>query len=109
MENFLSFPEMKPSPNESSAAALRDLPNIGTEVARLLHAAGIRTPDELRQQGAVAAALRIRAIRPRDPPCRSMLSGLEGAIRGVRWHSLPNPERDALWEHYARRLSEKEP
>ena len=89
--------------------SLASLPNIGSEVARLLDAAGIRTPGALRRLGAVSAALRIRDIRPRDPPCRSLLSGLEGAIRGVRWHSIPKPERDALWDQYAGRLTEKEP
>ena len=101
---------MQPSQKSPPAAAsLRDLPNIGTEVARLLTAAGIPTPDELRRQGAVTAALRIRAIRPRDPPCRSMLSGLEGAIRGMRWHSIPKPERDSLWDQYSRLLPRKDP
>jgi len=29
-----------------------------------------------------------------------MLSGLEGAIRGVRWHAIPKDERDRLWEAF---------
>lgn len=86
-------------------AQLEDLPNIGKEAARLLEAAGIATPGELRLRGAVAAALRIRAIRPEDPPCRSLLSGLEGAIRGVRWHAIPASDRERLWEKYEQRLN----
>ena len=85
---------------------LEDLPNVGPTVARLLAEAGIRTPGELRRCGAVAAALRIRAARPDDPPCRSMLAGLEGAIRGIRWHALPAAERERLWTEYRRRLEE---
>jgi DNA transformation protein len=85
---------------------LEDLPNIGPTVARLLAKAGIRTPGELRRRGAVAAALRIRAVRPDDPPCRSMLAGLEGAIRGIRWHALPAAARERLWTEYRRRLEE---
>ncbi|MDX9980364.1 MAG: TfoX/Sxy family protein [Lentisphaeria bacterium] len=85
---------------------LADLPNIGREVARLLVAAGISTPQELRELGAVAAAGRIRRIRPQDPPCRSMLAGLEGAIRGVRWHLIPKDEREALWREYVRTAEE---
>ncbi|MBM3496895.1 MAG: TfoX/Sxy family protein [Armatimonadetes bacterium] len=77
-----------------------DLPNIGREAARLLRAAGICTPDDLRRVGAVAAAERIRAIRPDDPPRRSMVSALEGAIRGVRWHAIPREEREAIWKRY---------
>ncbi len=83
---------------------LRDLPNIGTEVERLLEDVGIASPTELRIVGAVAAALRIARLRPDDPPCRSMLSGLEGAIRGVRWHSIAKEERAALWDDYQAQL-----
>lgn len=79
---------------------LTDLPNVGRAVARLLLAAGIRTPDDLRRVGALAAAARIARVRPHDPPCRSMLAGLEGAIRGARWHTIPKAERDALWNEY---------
>lgn len=81
-------------------SVLTDLPNVGREVARLLAAAGVRTPEDLRRLGAVAAALRIRELRPSDPPCRSMLAGLEGAIRGVRWHAIPKAERERLWKEY---------
>ena len=84
---------------------LLDLPNIGKEADRLLRAAGIQTPADLRRLGSIAAALRIRDLRPQDPPCRSMLSGLEGALRGVRWPSLPKPERDLLWKRYQQRLA----
>ena len=88
----------------TSPKSLSDLPNIGREGARLLAAAGIRTPAQLKRLGAVAAALRIRDIRPDDPPCRSLLSGLDGAIRGVRWHAIPADERARLWTQYERRL-----
>ena len=91
------------TPGGARRAGLADLPNIGREVAGLLDAAGVRSPLALMRLGAVAAALRIRAIRPEDPPCRSMLAGLEGAIRGVRWHSIPGAEREALWKEYEAR------
>jgi DNA transformation protein and related proteins len=87
---------------------LTDLPNIGREAALLLVAAGIRTPQDLRRAGAVAAASRIRDLRPEDPPCRSMLAGLEGAIRGIRWHTIPKAEREALWQEYQARLVARE-
>lgn len=79
---------------------LTDLPNIGREVARLLSLAGINTPDELVRAGAVEAAVRIKNIRPEDPPCRSMLAGLHGAILGVRWHTIPKQEREKIWLEY---------
>ena len=86
---------------------LTDLPNVGPEAARWLIAAGICTPAELRRRGAVAAAAAIRRLRPDDPPCRSMLAGLEGAIRGVRWHGIPPTERDALWRKYQAAISRR--
>jgi len=91
--------------NTEGVQALTDMPNIGREVARLLVRAGIATPRELTEVGAVEAAIRIRRIRPDDPPCRSMLAGLDGAIRGVRWHMIPKAERVALWEEYEARTS----
>jgi DNA transformation protein len=84
--------------SESEADPLQALPNIGAEVASRLCEAGITTPDELRRLGSIEAAVRLKAARPGDPPCRSMLSGLEGAIRGVCWHAIPKDERDRLWE-----------
>lgn len=83
--------------------ALLGLPNIGRATAGLLTRAGISTPQELRQAGAVEAALRISGVRPEDPPCRSMLAALEGAVRGVRWHAIPKVERERLWEEYRSR------
>lgn len=79
---------------------LTDLPNIGAVVARKLEAAGIVTPEDLRTLGSVEALRRIHAGTDADAPCRSMLSGLEGAIRGVRWHAIPKSERDELWRRY---------
>ena len=49
------------------------------------------------------AASRSAAIRPGDPPCRSLLAGLEGALRGVRWHAIPAAERARLWADYEKR------
>ena len=85
---------------KNTPGKLTDLTNIGPEAARWLIAAGICTPAELRRRGAVAAASAIRRLRPDDPPCRSMLAGFEGAIRGIRWHAIPPSEREALWRKY---------
>ncbi len=80
--------------------ALESLPNIGAEAAGRLREVGIATPEELARVGSVEAARLLARARPLDPPCRSLLSGLEGAIRGVRWHAIPREEREALWTAY---------
>lgn len=85
--------------------ALTDMPNVGHKVAGLLSRAGISTPEDLVRLGAVESAVRIRNIRPDDPPCRSMVAGLHGAIRGIRWHAIPKAEREALWKEYEARIS----
>lgn len=64
----------------------------------------ITSPGELRRLGSVEAAARMAKVRPEDAPCRSMLSGLEGAIRGVRWHAIPKEERERLWVDYCARV-----
>ncbi len=79
---------------------LTNLPNIGTVVARELEAVEIATPEDLRSLGRVEALRRIRPGSDEDAPCRSMLSALEGAIRGLRWHAIPKSERDGLWRQY---------
>jgi DNA transformation protein len=84
--------------------ALESLPNIGAQVAARLREAGVLTPAELECLGSVEAAVRLASARPEDPPCRSMLSGLEGAIRGVRWHAIPKEERKRLWTAYQCRI-----
>jgi DNA transformation protein len=88
---------------DNPARDLQALPNIGPEVARLLIRCGITSAEMLQRIGSVGAALRIREIRPDDPPCRSMLAGLEGAIRGVRWHGIPKDQREDLWNEYQQR------
>jgi DNA transformation protein len=75
-------------------AELKDLPNLGKTVIEQLRGAGITTPDELRRLGSVAAAVQLE--QSGVEVCASKLSALEGAIRGVRWHSIPAAERAAL-------------
>lgn len=85
--------------------SLTDLPNIGEELSRWLREAGIRTPADLRRIGSVEAALRVAPFRPSESSCRSALCALEGAIRGVRWHSIPKAERDELWKTFLTRTT----
>ncbi len=77
---------------------LLSLPNIGKEMVRQLNGAGIDTPEELRRVGSREAWLRILS---RDPSaCYMRLCGLEGAIRGIRWHSLNAGVKAELKEFY---------
>ena len=82
---------------------LRALPNIGDEMARCLVAAGIGSPEKLREIGSIDAALRVSPHKRSGPVCRSALCALEGAIRGIRWHAIPKAERDSLWAAYEKR------
>ena len=95
---------------ERQTDELTSLPNIGAVVAGKLKDVGVTTPQQLKALGSVEAALCIGAVaqRPEDAPCASMLSGLEGAIRGVRWHAIPKQERDTLWQRYQARCGEKD-
>lgn len=78
-----------------SQGELADMPNLGAVTVQSLKRAGITSPEQLRRIGAKAAWLRIR--EQVDPgACFSLLQGLEGAVRGVRWHDLPVETKQEL-------------
>ena len=77
---------------------LRDMPNLGDVVVKQLKAIGIQTPDELRSLGSVRAALKLSDAG--FEVCSSKLAALEGAIRGVRWHTIPSEERAGLRDSF---------
>ncbi|KYC44868.1 MAG: hypothetical protein APG12_01517 [Candidatus Methanofastidiosum methylothiophilum] len=74
------------------------MPNIGKEVSKKLIAVGIDSPEKLIKLGSKEAFIRIKTID--DSACFSMLQGLEGAIRGVRWHHLPEETKKDLKEFF---------
>ena len=76
---------------------LESLPNIGHTLADLLREAGINSPDDLYQAGAIQAFLRIKAID--SDACLSKLCALEGAVEGIRWHNL-SAEKKAELKHF---------
>ena len=86
---------------------LTDLPNIGAVLAERLRAAGIETSSDLKNLGSVEVLRRVRQVCQDDLPCMNMLCALEGAIRGVRWHSIPKNERAQLWRRYRDHLDEE--
>jgi len=101
---YTLLPEVRAVKGRGADDALESLPNVGAEVARRLREAGIQTAVELKRLGSIEAAARLANVRPEDAPCRSMLSGLEGAIRGVRWHAIPKEARERLWDDYCARV-----
>ena len=77
---------------------LSDLPNIGKEVERQLHAAGIDTPEELFRLGAEQDWLKIQEID--ESACINRLYGLEGAVRHIKKSLLPEARKAELREFY---------
>jgi DNA transformation protein len=74
---------------------LTALPNIGDALAEKLASAGITGYEDLVELGSVEVALKIGTGL--DPgACYNMLYAIEGAIRGVRWHTIAKQERDKL-------------
>jgi DNA transformation protein len=83
---------------------LTTLPNIGQKLATLLDTAGIDSPKELSAIGSVEAVLRITGHKPLTG--YNMLYAIEGAIRGVRWHSIPKGDLRKLREEYDRKQAD---
>lgn len=73
---------------------LSKLPNIGKILEEKLIKVGITTPQELINTGSENALLQIRAID--ESACYNMLCALEGAIQGIRWHSLSKQRKEEL-------------
>lgn len=73
---------------------LSEMPNIGTVLEKLLRDVEIETPEKLKDMGSKEAFVRIKAID--NTACLNMLCALEGAIQGVRWHSLSQSCKEDL-------------
>ena len=75
--------------------SLTDLPNIGDTLAEKLASAGVTSYDDLTSLGSVEITLKIQdGVDPGT--CYNMLYAIEGAIRGIRWHTIPKEERNQL-------------
>ena len=77
---------------------LTSLPNIGSVLANRLIQAEILTPNDLFEAGAEKAFIRMATVN--TDVCIQMLWALEGAIQGVRWHSLSSARKNELKEFY---------
>lgn len=79
---------------------LKKLHGIGAVNAQKLAAAGIETPEQLRQLGSREAFLRVR--RSADPgACLHFLYGLEAAVLDVPKKELPEPIKAELRAFFA--------
>ena len=74
---------------------IEDGVNIGPLLGPNLRRVGIESVEALRRLGAVAAWLRLRAVEPEIATERALMA-LEGAVRGVRWASVPRVDRRRL-------------
>jgi DNA transformation protein and related proteins len=74
------------------------LVNIGDKLEAQLNEVGIETFDQLKKVGSKQAWLNIKAID--NSACINRLCALEGALQGVRWHSLSNEVKDELKDFF---------
>jgi len=77
---------------------LRDLPNIRKKMEKLLVQVGLDTPEKLRTAGVREAFLRVKTLDP--TACHAKLYGIDGAIKGIRWHNLSTEEKSELNEFF---------
>ena len=77
---------------------LSKLPNIGGVLESRLNHIGITEPAELFELGSKQAFIRLR--QKNAGACLSTLCALEGAIEGIRWHSLPSTVKTELKAFY---------
>jgi len=82
---------------------LTQLPNIGPVLAEKLNQIGVNTYADLAEMGRVEALIRIGQTD--ITAFANMLYALEGAILGVRWHSIPKEHREKLKEHFYQSIS----
>ena len=80
---------------------LHTLPNISKVNEEKLVQAGVKDIADLKSLGSKDAFLLIRD-KVDEGACLSLLCGLEGAIQGIRWHSLDQDIKDDLKEFYDR-------
>ena len=78
---------------------LSQLPNIGEVLAEKLEKIGVNSPDDLKRIGSENAIIKISTLED-SGACINMLYAIEGAIQGIRWHSLNRERKQELKEFY---------
>ncbi len=74
--------------------SLVELPNIGKTMEKRLKAVGICDAESLIKIGSKEAFIKLSLLE--GDTCFSSLCGLEGAVEGIRWHSLSKEVKDDL-------------
>ena len=82
---------------------LSKLPNIGSNIEEKLKQVGITSYEQLKEVGSKEAWLRMRKID--EGACINSLCALEGAIQGIRWHSLSEDIKIDLKDFYKQMTS----
>ena len=77
---------------------LSSAPNLGRALIAELAGVGVTDLVQLEQLGSVETARRL--ARHGVSVCANKLYALEGAVRGIRWHTIPAQERSELWRRF---------
>ncbi|MEA9390683.1 TfoX/Sxy family DNA transformation protein [Acerihabitans sp. TG2] len=85
---------------KAASQRLKDLPNIGQAIERLLWKAGIQDIEALRHYGAKSSYLKLRAIKENLDV--KVLLALEGALAGRHLAALPQGQRSELLAWFKR-------
>ena len=75
-------------------AEMTSMRNIGREMARKLQVLGINSAEELRDMGAKAAFLQLKATWPQV--CLVHLYALEGAVQDIEFNGLAEERKREL-------------
>jgi DNA transformation protein len=79
---------------DAQASRLDALPNLGPKSCAMLQRCAIRTPQQLRRLGAVAAYSLVRRAEP--GASLNLLWALEGALIGLPWQQVARVHRTSL-------------
>jgi DNA transformation protein and related proteins len=74
--------------------SLQKLPNIGSVLAEKLQKAGVPSVKDLKIMGSEKAFLLVKEIDPKAGLL--VLFAIEGAVNGVKWHSLSQEKKKEL-------------
>lgn len=77
---------------------LEQLQNIGKTLAEKLNQVEINSPEQLKTMGSEQAFIKLSTID--EGACYNMLCALEGAVQGIRWHSLSSDKKLELKEFF---------